>query len=125
MRPEYVHADKDYKNDEVINFLHEGSLVVNATGAGKDRPGTPVSRGVKFPKNSYVWDFNYRGSLEFLQEAEIQKNERKLCVEDGWTYFICGWALAIGKVFDIEMNRKDIQNLCRIADSKKCKLDFF
>lgn len=116
----YVHADSDNKNDYVLEKLPEGSLVVNATGAGKDRPGGPVSYGVKFPKNSYVWDFNYRGSLEFLHNAEKQKNERRLHIEDGWTYFICGWALVIGEVFNIEMSRKNIENLCRIASSKKC-----
>ena len=117
---EYVHADSDYKNDKVMEKLPEGSLVVNATGAGKDRPGAPVSNDVRFPKNSYVWDFNYRGSLEFLHNAEKQKDERGLHIEDGWTYFICGWALVIGEVFNIEMNRQNIDKLCRIADPAKC-----
>jgi shikimate 5-dehydrogenase len=116
----YVHADSDYKNDDVMEKLPEGSLVVNATGAGKDRPGMPVSHGVRLPFNSYAWDFNYRGSLEFLHNAEKQKNERGLHVEDGWTYFICGWALVIGEVFNIEMSRQNIDNLCRIADPAKC-----
>jgi shikimate dehydrogenase len=117
---EYVHSYSDSKNDDVMGKLPEGSLVVNATGAGKDRPGEPVSHGVMFPKNGCVWDFNYRGSLEFLRSAEKQKKDRGLFIEDGWTYFICGWALVIGEVFNIEMSRQNIESLCRIADPAKC-----
>lgn len=113
---EYIQSDVDRKNDDVIKDLPEGSLVVNATGMGKDRPGSPISHRLRFPERSYVWEFNYRGSLEFLRQAESQKEKLGLHVVDGWGYFIYGWALVIGEAFDIEIDLKDIENLSRVAN---------
>ena len=48
------------------------SLVVNATGMGKDRPGSPLRAGAAFPERSAVWELNYRGELEFLRQARAQ-----------------------------------------------------
>src|SRR5699024_8442483 len=53
-----------------------GSLVVNASGLGKDRPGSPLPADAHFPREAYVWEFNYRGSLEFLQQARAQQPAR-------------------------------------------------
>ena len=50
-----------------------------------------------------VWEFNYRGPLEFLHQARAQQRERELHVEDGWRYFVHGWSQAVAEVFDIAM----------------------
>ena len=42
------------------------TLVINATGLGKDAPGSPISDAAQFPLNGIAWDFNYRGDLVFL-----------------------------------------------------------
>ena len=52
------------------------SVVINATGMGKDTPGSPVTWEGKFPENSVAWEFNYRGELDFLHQALAQKEER-------------------------------------------------
>jgi shikimate dehydrogenase len=70
--------------DALLASLPAHSLVVNATGMGKDRPGSPISAGAQFPRNGIVWEFNYRGPLDFLQQARQQQSERQLHVEDGW-----------------------------------------
>ena len=49
------------QNDEVLKTLKPYSLIVNATGMGKDRPGSPLMDGSMFPPNSLVWELNYRG----------------------------------------------------------------
>ncbi len=90
-------------NDAVVEALPPGSLVVNATGLGKDRPGSPLTDGCTFPQNGIVWELNYRGSLEFMHQAEAQKEERNLTIEDGWTYFIHGWTQVIAEVFHIDI----------------------
>jgi len=90
-------------NDAVVNLLPPGSLVVNATGLGKDAPGSPLTAGAVFPESGYAWDFNYRGNLLFLAQARAQQAARRLNVEDGWHYFIHGWAQAIAAIFRIEM----------------------
>ncbi len=99
-------------NDMIVESLPEGSLIVNATGLGKDRPGSPLTDGCLFPKNSIIWEINYRGTLEFMRQAEKQKSEKDLFVEDGWAYFIYGWTQVVGDVFhiDIEGDRFDICN---------------
>lgn len=108
----YLQVTGEGTNDRAVEKMPEGSLIVNATGMGKDRPGSPLSAGILFPRNSFVWEFNYRGSLEFLHQGERQKEERGLIVEDGWRYFIYGWTQVIGEVFDLEMDDDDIERLC-------------
>ncbi|MGO1393662.1 shikimate dehydrogenase family protein [Agrococcus casei] len=101
---------------ELLQEAPAGSLVVNASGLGKDRPGSPVPEGVLFPENATVWEFNYRGSLEFLQQARTQEEPRGLSVHDGWRYFIHGWTQVIGEVFDVEMTPERVDRLAEIAD---------
>ena len=64
-----------------------------------------------------VWEFNYRGSLEFLQQARAQQRGRELVVEDGWRYFVHGWSQVVAEVFAIPMPRATVQQLADIAAS--------
>lgn len=98
---EYVLAPEPADNDAVVARLRPGSLVINATGLGKDAPGSPLSDAVQFPRNSIVWDLNYRGDLVFLDQARARKAACNLQIEDGWTYFIHGWTQVIAEVFHV------------------------
>jgi len=100
---EYALAAKPEDNDAVLAGLRPGSLVINATGLGKDRPGSPLSKVALFPLDGYVWELNYRGALVFLDQARRQAAERRLRVADGWVYFVHGWTRVIAEVFDIEI----------------------
>lgn len=102
-------------NDKIVEALPAGSLVVNATGLGKDRPGSPLTDNCRFPQDGIVWELNYRGSLEFLHQAEAQKEERNLIVEAGWTYFIHGWTQVIAEVFHIDITGERLAMCDRIA----------
>jgi len=102
-------------NDEIVERLPEGSFVVNATGLGKDRPGSPLTDRCRFPKNGLVWELNYRGSLEFMHQAEAQSEERGLFIEDGWTYFIHGWTQVIAEVFHIDVTGERLAMCDRLA----------
>ncbi|GAB3045509.1 shikimate dehydrogenase family protein [Sediminivirga luteola] len=90
-------------NDRIVSALPAGSVVVNATGLGKDAPGSPLSGEALFPVDGIAWDLNYRGDLVFLDQARAQQQERRLRVEDGWVYFIHGWTRVIAEVFDTEI----------------------
>ncbi|KYG89868.1 shikimate dehydrogenase [Metasolibacillus sp. FSL H7-0170] len=94
------------QTDELLSSLPANSLVINATGLGKDRKGSPISDKANFPQNSFVWELNYRGELDFLHQAENQKQSNHLHVEDGWIYFIHGWTQVIAEVFDIQLTNK-------------------
>lgn len=100
---EYVLAPEPTGNDAVVASLSPGSVVINATGLGKDAPGSPLTTAVTFPENGIAWDLNYRGELVFLDQARAQAEERKLRVEDGWIYFIHGWTQVIAEVFNIDI----------------------
>ena len=100
---EYQLAAQTTDNDRLLNTLPAGSLVVNATGLGKDAPGSPLTRGAQFPQSGYAWEFNYRGNLVFLEQARAQAQTRQLHVEDGWLYFIHGWTRVIAEVFNVEI----------------------
>jgi shikimate dehydrogenase len=95
------------------------SLVVNASGLGKDRPGSPLPDTAEFPKGTYVWEFNYRGSLEFLAQAREQESAADLVVVDGWRYFIHGWTQVIAEVFSIDLNDRLVEQLADAAANSR------
>lgn len=115
---EYVLVQAATDNDSILQGLQPGALVVNATGMGKDIPGSPLTDACVFPEAALVWELNYRGDLLFLQQAKRQAQARNLQVEDGWVYFIYGWTRVIAEVFHIEVpvSGKEFEELCRIAE---------
>jgi shikimate 5-dehydrogenase len=114
---DYLEIAGPADNDAVLRRLRPGSLVVNATGLGKDGPGSPLTDRAVFPEDGIAWEFNYRGDLVFLRQARAQKEARRLQVEDGWTYFIHGWTRVIAEVFHLEIpvSGKRFDQLCQIA----------
>lgn len=102
-------------SDALISRLKPHSLVVNATGMGKDRPGSPITDRALFPESGMAWEINYRGELEFLHQAKQQQKIRSLYVEDGWVYFVHGWAQAIAEVFHVVIDQKTLSRLSAIA----------
>jgi shikimate 5-dehydrogenase len=100
---EYVLSPSPSDNDAALYGLRPGSLVINATGLGKDAPGSPLTDSARFPVHAIVWDLNYRGELVFLDQARAQSQERGLQIEDGWTYFLHGWTQVIAEVFQISI----------------------
>jgi shikimate dehydrogenase len=102
--------------ETLLAGLPPGSLVINATGMGKDRPGSPISDAAEFPERAVVWELNYRGSLDFLRQAEAQAATRALRVEDGWRYFIFGWTAAIEEVFRRPITGSEIELLAADAE---------
>jgi shikimate dehydrogenase len=101
----------------LLAALPPRSLVVNATGLGKDRPGSPLPEAARFPERAVVWELNYRGSLEFLAQARRQQEDRELTVVDGWRYFIHGWSQVIAEVFDLRMEPALVARLAEAAES--------
>ncbi|MCY3020313.1 MAG: shikimate dehydrogenase [Planctomycetota bacterium] len=100
---EYHHAPRPEDNDALMHQLKPYSLAVNATGLGKDGPGSPITNAARFPEKGLAWDFNYRGELVFLDQARAQAKERQLTIEDGWVYFVHGWTRVVAEVFDVDI----------------------
>ena len=100
---DYVQSSSTDRNDEVLDGLPPGSLVVNATGLGKDRPGSPLGAGARFPRGALVWELNYRGDLLFLDQAGAQAAQAGLAIFDGWNYFLHGWTQVIAEVFAVRI----------------------
>ena len=112
---EFKHSLKPENNDELVAKLPPYSLIVNATGLGKDAPGSPTTNAVDYPEHSLVWEINYRGDLIFMDQAIAQKQAKKLKVEDGWVYFIHGWTQVISEVFQIPIEGPVLEKLSDIA----------
>lgn len=112
---EYPFCPTFEENDAVVARMPEHTLVINATGLGKDVPGSPLTDAAVFPKNGLAWEFNYRGDLKFLHQALAQKDERNLIVEDGWIYFIHGWSQVIAEVFDLDLTPELVEKLSETA----------
>jgi shikimate 5-dehydrogenase len=121
---EYALCPTAPENDRVVAKLRPHSLVINATGLGKDAPGSPLTDAVQFPKHGVAWDFNYRGDLVFLDQARAQQDSKQLQIEDGWVYFIHGWTQVIAEVFDIEIptSGPEFDELSRIAEGTRVML---
>ncbi len=51
---EYHLCPEIVDNDNLLKNLKPFSLIINATGLGKDRPGSPLTDSCEFPKNSYI-----------------------------------------------------------------------
>ncbi|MCC6613773.1 MAG: shikimate dehydrogenase [Anaerolineae bacterium] len=98
---EYIQNADPLVNDRLLAQLPHGSLVINATGMGKDTPGSPITDAGRFPKDGLAWELNYRGELDFMHQALRQREARRLHVEDGWYYFLVGWADIISTIFDV------------------------
>ena len=113
----YVATPAPADADRLMARLPAGSMVVNATGLGKDRPGSPLTDAALFPRDGIAWDFNYRGDLLFLRQARAAEAARRLRVKDGWVYFIHGWTRVIAEVFaiDIPASGPEFERLSRIA----------
>ena len=118
---DYHHTPTSQDNDRLVNALPPHSLVMNATGLGKDAPGSPLSDAAVFPEQGFAWDFNYRGDLLFLEQAGRQKEARHLSLEDGWVYFLHGWTQVIAEVFHISLptSGPEFAELARIAAAER------
>ncbi|MCT2225425.1 shikimate dehydrogenase [Microbacterium paraoxydans] len=113
----YVVTETPEEAGALVAAAPAGSVIANATGLGKDRPGSPLTDAVVFPEGAYVWEFNYRGSLEFLHQAEAQEDDRALHVVDGWRYFIHGWSQVVADVFDLDLTPETVERLAEAAES--------
>jgi len=105
------------ENERIMSALPPRSLIINATGLGKDRPGSPITDTTPFAHQSIVWELNYRGALDFLRQARNQAEARKLQIHDGWDYFIHGWTCVISDVFAVEIpaDSSTFQRLSQVA----------
>jgi len=112
---EYILNEDPAQNDEIMASLPSGSMIINATGMGKDRPGSPVTDNGLFPESGLIWELNYRGVLGFLHQAEQQAENRNLKVEDGWTYFLHGWSQALAEVFRLDLTTDLFAILAKVA----------
>lgn len=113
---DFILNDAAERNDEIMARMPEASIVINATGMGKDRPGSPVTDRGLFPRRGIAWELNYRGELDFMHQALAQREARELRVEDGWLYFLYGWTAVIAQVYHQEIEGKRFERLVEIAE---------
>lgn len=96
----HLHSDLP-GNTELLAGHPHARLVVNATGLGKDSPGSPLTDEGVFPRHCIAWDMNYRGPLTFLRQARAQQDARGLQIADGWRFFLHGWTNALACILDV------------------------
>lgn len=112
---EYICNADPKRNDEIMESLPPFSIVINATGMGKDSPGSPITDAGLFPPNGIAWEFNYRGELDFMHQALRQVESRHLRVEDGWIYFVHGWSQVVAQVLHFDLTPELFGKLERAA----------
>jgi shikimate dehydrogenase len=118
---EYIQNSDPSINDRIMEKFPPHSIIINATGMGKDTPGSPITWEGKFPMNSISWEFNYRGELDFLHQSLAQVESRNVKVEDGWIYFVHGWTQVIAQVLHFDLTPSLFQQLNETASSVRGK----
>ena len=113
---EYICNSDPNRNDVIMAGLAPKSIVINATGMGKDTPGSPITDQGRFPEMGIAWEFNYRGELDFMHQALNQQKSKALIVEDGWLYFIHGWTQVIAEAFHLDLNVERVNHLAEMAE---------
>jgi shikimate dehydrogenase len=114
---EYIQNSDPLVSDKLMEEFPPYSVIINATGMGKDTPGSPITWKGKFPMNSIAWEFNYRGELEFLHQALAQVESRQLKVEDGWLYFLHGWTQVVAQVLHFNLTPELFAELNKAAST--------
>jgi len=118
---EYICNSDPVINDKIMEKFPPFSVIINATGMGKDTPGSPVTWEGKFPQNSVSWEFNYRGELDFLRQSLAQVESRNIKVEDGWLYFVHGWTQVVAQVLHIDLTPALFGKLNEVASTVRGK----
>jgi shikimate dehydrogenase len=114
---DYICNSDPLVNDRLMESMPPYTIVINATGMGKDTPGSPVTWNGKFPLNGIAWEFNYRGELDFMHQALAQVDSRGIKVEDGWVYFVHGWTQVVAQVLHVDLDDELFGRLERAASS--------
>ncbi len=118
---EYICNSDPKINDSIMEKFPPCSIIINATGMGKDTPGSPITWEGKFPLNSISWEFNYRGELDFMHQSLAQVESRKVKVEDGWIYFVHGWTQVVAQVLHFDLTPELFERLNQAASSVRGK----
>lgn len=118
---EYIQNSDPAVNDRIMEQFPPCSIIINATGMGKDTPGSPITWEGKFPMNSIAWEFNYRGELDFMHQALAQVESRNVIVEDGWLYFVHGWTQVVAQVLHFDLTPELFARLNEAASSVRAK----
>jgi shikimate 5-dehydrogenase len=114
---EYVANADPARNDAIMAAMPPHTVVINATGMGKDTPGSPITWKGEFPLHAVAWEFNYRGELDFLHQAEAQVASRHVQVEDGWVYFVHGWTQVVAQVLHLDLTPALFGRLNHLAET--------
>ncbi|MFC3502145.1 hypothetical protein ACFOOK_14400 [Micromonospora krabiensis] len=109
-RLSYVPVGAPADHDALLADLPTPALVVNATGLGKDAPGSPLTDTAPLTPDTVAWDLNYRGDLTFLRQA-VEAGAHPV---DGWDYFVAGWAGGLTAIAGIPLTDA---LLARLADA--------
>jgi shikimate dehydrogenase len=118
---EYICNSDPLINDKIMAQFPPYSIIINATGMGKDTPGSPITWEGQFPLNSVAWEFNYRGELDFMHQSLAQVESRHVKVEDGWLYFVHGWTQVVAQVLHFDLTPALFDRLNEAASTVRGK----
>jgi shikimate dehydrogenase len=118
---EYICNSDPLVNDQIMEKFPPYSIIINATGMGKDTPGSPITWNGKFPMHSISWEFNYRGELDFLHQSLAQVESRQVKVEDGWLYFVHGWTQVVSQVLHFDLTPELFDRMNQAASTVRGK----
>lgn len=109
---ELIHTSQGRAIDMALSATAPGDLVVNATGLGKQSPGSPLPDARRLTAGVTAWDLNYRGPLTFITQA----SHAHAIAVDGWDYFVAGWAGALTAIASVPLTSALLRRFAASAE---------
>ncbi|WP_189765881.1 hypothetical protein [Streptomyces xanthochromogenes] len=103
------------QNDSLVAEAPPGTLLVNATGLGKDTPGSPLADTTPLPARSLFWELNYRGQRPLLARAQATTGSTGGRAVDGWDFFVRSWFEALKTILETNWGRDELATFFRCA----------
>ena len=101
---EYVLAPRPPTTTRCSRASSPDPSIINATGLGKDAPGSPLTRRRALSRAARSSGTSTIAAISFSSIRRARSAiERDLQIEDGWTYFLHGWTQVIAEVFHIDI----------------------
>jgi shikimate dehydrogenase len=99
--------------------LPDYSIVINATGMGKDSPGSPITDAGVFRAAASPGSLTIAASWTSCTRRCGRWTSANLRVEDGWIYFVHGWSQVVAQVLHVEITPDLFRQLDEAAATTK------
>ena len=108
-------------NDKIMEKFPPYSIIINATGMGKDTPGSPITWEGSIPHEQHRLGVQLPRRTGLPAPIPGPGESRKVKVEDGWLYFVHGWTQVVAQVLHFDLTPELFDRLNEAASTVRGK----